>query len=97
METTLTTPDVAPQMAVQVEAMPIEVVRHVLWHFGDVVLGEEPGGFVSALLTTMGRADKANFQKLAVVFEHYANGHAAVARTSGGLDLLRSRAKAAIV
>jgi hypothetical protein len=63
METTLTTPDVAPQMAAQVEAMPIEVVRHVLWHFGDVVLGEEPGGFVSALLTTMGRADKANFQE----------------------------------
>lgn len=79
----------------QVAALPLNVVQHVLWHFGDLVLGVQPGGFVSALLTTMARADQENLLKLSLVYEAYANAFRAVAREEHGLEMLRTRAKAA--
>lgn len=98
METNFTTIEQAQRSVIEarVDEMPIEVVRQVLWHFGEVVLGEEPGGFFSALLVAMGRADAENFLKLSLVFEHYTNGFSAVARTDFGLELLRDRAKAVL-
>jgi len=93
METT-TPENQQTALQAQVAALPIEVVLHVLWHAGDLVLGEQPGGFVSALLTAIARADAENLLKLSIVYEAYANGQRA-AKHLTGLELLRDRAKAA--
>lgn len=78
----------------QIAALPLQVVLHVLWHTGDLILGEQPGGFVTALLTTIARADSENRLKLSLVYEPYVNGMQAVQRLTG-LELMRDRAKAA--
>ncbi len=83
------------ELAAQAEALPIEVVRHVLWHSGDIVLGEDGGHFVGALLTTIGRADQEGRLKLSLVFPEYVAGYMA-ARHDKTHDLLRERVKAEV-
>lgn len=78
----------------RVDALPIEIVREVLWHFGDEPLGQKPGGFVELLLRLMSHADLDNFAKLAREFPDYATAFHAIARTPDGLEWLRDRAKA---
>lgn len=46
----------------------IEEVRFVLHGHG----GFQPGSFAEALITTFGRADAFNFERLALVFPDYA-------------------------
>lgn len=82
------------ELTAQVEALPIEVVRHVLWHVGDVVLGANGGHFVAALLTTIGRADKEDRLKLSLVFPEYVSGFVG-ARREATHDLMRIRVKEA--
>jgi tartrate dehydratase beta subunit/fumarate hydratase class I family protein len=81
------------ELAAQAEALPIEVVQHVLWHAGDVVLGKDGGLFVSALLTTIGRADDENRLKLSLVFPEYVSGYVA-SHHDETHDRLRDRVKA---
>lgn len=80
------------ELAAQVEALPEHVVLHVLAKLDDP-LGEDGGHFVSALLTTIDRADIFNRHKLSLVFPEYVTAWIAV-KDPGGLDRLRARAKA---
>lgn len=76
------------------KALPIDVVRHVLWHFGDTNLGMEPGHFVSRLLVLASSADPENLAKLAAQWPEYIEAWLAVSRKPWGLDWLRGIAKA---
>ncbi len=78
--------------AAKVEALPIEVVKHVLWHAGEINLGEDGGLFVATLLTLIGRADEENRLKLSLVFEDYVNAWRA-SRDLWSHELLRQRVK----
>jgi hypothetical protein len=51
--------------------------------------GYPPGGFVSALLDAMCRADSGNFTRLAIGFPGYASAVWAAQNTDDGLDRLR--------
>lgn len=84
------------ELTAQVEALPLDVVRHVLFKAGDTSLGCDGGHFVTALLATIDRADSRNRHKLAVVFPEYVAGWLA-AKDEGGHDLLRRRARDAAV
>lgn len=81
-------------VAAQVEALPLEVVQHVLWHAGDLNLGVSGGTFVETLLVLISRADQENRLKLSLVFEDYVNGWRA-SRHGWSHEMLRDRVKAA--
>jgi len=72
----------------------VEIAQHVLWHFGDVNLGQQPGKFTERLLRTMAVADSQNMAKLGSVFPGYANAFIAVGREQWGLEWLRRMVKA---
>lgn len=77
------------EAAAQVVELPLEVVRHVLWHLGDQNLGEQPGSFVELLLRTIEHADAGNRLKLSLVFEGYVNAVRAAQQV--GIEALRDR------
>lgn len=65
-----------------------EVMRHVLWHFGDRRVGVQPGGFIVKLLSAMGAADSLNRAKLAEGFPDYVTAFELVALQPWGLEYL---------
>jgi len=73
----------------------VEIAQHVLWHFGDVNLGQQPGKFTERLLRTMAVADSQNMAKLGSVFPGYANAFIAVGSEHWGMEWLRRMVKAA--
>jgi hypothetical protein len=83
--------DTAPGEAEKAPEIPDQVARHVLWHFGDLALGQQPGDFTQRLLGAMAHADLTNFAKLATAFPDYAFAFNAVSRTHWGMTWLRNR------
>lgn len=72
----------------------LEVAQRVLYHFGDTNLGVEAGGFFSALLVAISRADLLNRARLAEAFPEDVAAVAAVKDQPWGLDWLRGIVKA---
>jgi hypothetical protein len=87
-------------MAVLTAWMPVGVlptlddIRMVLWHVGDRVLGTQPGHFTERILWAVSAADEANRDKLAREWPTWVY-LAVFARTTAGLDTLRTIAKVA--
>lgn len=81
-------------MSMTRRAVPLEVARAVLWHFGDTNLGVEPGGFFSALIVAISRADQGNRDKLRASFPRHVIAVVAVQSEPWGLDWLRGLVKA---
>lgn len=82
--------------AVETPARPVitlDVARHVLWHFGDTNLGQEPGHFVQRLLVLASAADEANLEKLRTGWPELIYAWESVARKPWGLDWLRGIVK----
>lgn len=77
-----------------VKAVAIDDVRHVLWHFGDRNLGEQPGHFIERLLWAASSADADNLAKLREAFPELIDAWTTVARQPWGLDYFRALAKA---
>lgn len=73
--------------------MPTEdEVRHVLWWCGDQTNGYEPGGFATALMGAIVRADVLNLARLARGFPGYVSCYRAwyLSETpEQGIELLR--------
>lgn len=82
--------------AAQVKALPIEVVRNVLWHAGDYNLGELGEPKVQRLLMLLEKADAEWVTKLSLVFEDYVNAWKA-SRDLWSHELLRQRVKALVL
>lgn len=78
------------------QALRVRDARHVLWFFGDVVLGEEPGSFTTALLTAISRADVGNRARLAEAFPRLVEMFSKAQHTDGGFEELRDLVKAAV-
>jgi len=74
----------------------VEVAQHILWHFGDTNVGVQPGHYVSRLMLLLSAADAENFEKLRGLYPEYAAGFELVARTTWGLDEVRSFIKAQV-
>lgn len=74
--------------------LPLDVVQHTLWHFGDTNLGIQPGHFVERLLILASAADPENLERLRVGWPEYVTAWEAVARKPWGLDWLRGIVKA---
>lgn len=81
---------------VENRGLPLDVVRHVLWQFGDSVYGVEPGTFTQRLMLTISSADKGNRERLAKGFPELVAAMNLVQYTEGGFEELRSIAKAAL-
>lgn len=81
---------------VENRGLPLDVVRHVLWHFGDSVYGVEPGMFRQRLMLTVSSADKENRALLAKGFPEIVGAMNLAQLTEGGFEELRSIAKAAL-
>jgi hypothetical protein len=64
-----------------------EVIRHVLWYFGDE-RGWEPGGFTRLILAAMQKADPGNFLRLSVAFPQEAKAMRIVLGSSDGINEL---------
>jgi hypothetical protein len=79
---------------IQRPTISLGVAQAVLWHFGDTNLGVEPGGFWTAQLVAMTRADLTNRAQLALAFPEHVAAVAAVKDEPWGLDWLRGIAKA---
>lgn len=75
-------------------AVSLEVARAVLYHYGDMNLGVEPGSFFRALLVAISRADLSNRELLSAGFPEYVAAVAAVKDEPWGLDWLRGIVKA---
>ena len=80
---------------VEHRGIPLDVVRHVLWFFGDAVYGREPGMFTSRLMLTVSAADQENRELLAKVFPEIVGAMNLAQYDSEGIDELRAIAKAA--
>jgi hypothetical protein len=76
--------------------LPVKVVREVLWFTGDDILGQDPGGYMAAILIAMSRADSNNFAKLSLLYPDYGTAFRLSFKTSSGHELLRDRAKAVL-
>ncbi len=72
----------------------VEVAQAVLWHFGDTNLGCEAGGFITALMVAIQRADLVNRARLAAGFPEFVVAVAAVKDEAWGLEWLRGIVKA---
>jgi len=70
-----------------------QVIRHVLFHFG-VPGGVEPGGFVTALLVLLAKADYSNRSALAGLWPEYVAAFEVATTREWGLDYLRALADA---
>lgn len=73
--------------------MDQEVIRHVLWYFGDV-RGWEPGGFTRQILAAMQKADPYNFLRLSVAFPQEAKAMRIVLGSSEGIQELAAMLEA---
>jgi hypothetical protein len=71
----------------------LERAQHVLWYFGDEVLGRQPGAFTAHLLRAFGVADRVNFARLFEAFPEYGVPFHMVAHEAHGLDELRGFVK----
>lgn len=71
----------------------LDVARHVLWHFGDTNLGQEPGHFVQRLLVLASAADEDNLERVRAGWPELIHAWESVARKPWGLDWLRGIAK----
>jgi hypothetical protein len=78
------------------EGIPLEVVQHTLWHFGDRALGRQPGNFEARLLLLFAAADLENRAKLSTLYPAQFRAFEMAALHSGGFETLRDRAKAAL-
>lgn len=76
------------------EGIPLDVVQHTLWHFGDWALGVQPGVFSERLLLLISAADSGNRAKLAAVFPDQVRAFLLAANEPNGFLQLRDRAKA---
>jgi hypothetical protein len=76
-------------------AVSVEVAQHVLWHFGDRELGQEPGSFTTRLLRTIAVADTGNRERLRLAFPEQVEAFVAVQLQSWGLEWLRGLVKKA--
>ena len=81
---------------VENRGLPFDVVRHVLWHFGDSVYGLEPGKFAKRLMMTISSADQQNLALLAKGFPEIVAAMNLAQHVEGGFEELRSIAKAAL-
>lgn len=67
-----------------------EVIRHVLWYFGDHEYGWEAGRFTYHLMCCFQRADPDNYLHLSVGFPAYAEAMRVAMREEGGMETLRA-------
>lgn len=74
------------------QRLPEQVVRHVLWHYGDYELGVQPGSFTGHLMRAIGAADAVNRGLLQAGFPNYVEG-LRLANVAGGYEHLRALAK----
>lgn len=79
--------------AAERSTITLGVARHVAWHYGDTNLGVEPGGFVTALLITISRADESNRALLAEGYPAYVAAVVMVQQEHWGLEYLRGIVK----
>lgn len=77
-------------------AVSVQVAKHVLWFFGDDLLGEEPGGFMRRLIDTIAHADTDNRKRLAEGFPQYVLAVNAGQREAWGIEWLRDIVKKAL-
>lgn len=80
---------------VENRGIPLDVVRHVLWFFGDAIYGQEPGRFTNQLMLTVSAADQGNREALAKAFPEVVGAMNLAQHSPGGFDELRAIAKAA--
>jgi hypothetical protein len=83
-------------IAEHLRALEVQDAQHVLWHFGDTVLGLQPGAFTTRLLSALSVADAGNRARLAEAFPRLVAMFTKVQRTEAGLDELRDLVKAAL-
>lgn len=82
----------------RVSALPINVVREVIFHFGDTVYGQQPSGFTELMIRAILHADKENRRKLGNEFPELVEA-VALAGTGPSWaqdmshELMRQRAK----
>lgn len=76
------------------EGIPLDVVQHTLWHFGDHGLGVQPGRFGQRLMLLIASADADNRRILADSYPAYSLAFDIIANRPGGLNAMRDRAKA---
>ncbi|WP_022886410.1 hypothetical protein [Glaciibacter superstes] len=81
--------------AEKTSTVSVEVAQHVLWHFGDRQLGQEPGSFTIRLLRAIAAADQGNKARLRQGFPELVEAFTAVQQESWGMDWLRSIVKKA--
>jgi len=77
----------------KVRVISREVALHVLWHFGDRNLGQQPGKFTERLLLLIQTADDKNVALLRQVYPEQVEAVMNVATKSWGLDWLRTIAR----
>lgn len=73
--------------------IPLVVVQHTLWHFGDRGLGVQPGTFSERLLLLISAADAENRRKLWASFPDYSLAFDLATSSTATFELLRNRAK----
>lgn len=80
---------------VENRGIPLDVVRHVLWFFGDAIYGIEPGMFRQRLMLAVSGADQENREQLRKAFPELVGAMNLAQHQSEGIDQLRAIAKAA--
>jgi|GEM_PF-3269395 len=88
--TTTPTEPIALPMPDPVTDWPVDVMQHVLWHFGDRMHGLEPGQFRVRLMLAVAIADQENRAKLRQVFPEIVGAMDEVQYEVGGLERLRA-------
>lgn len=74
---------------------PLDVVRQVLWFFGDSSNGMQPGDFRNRLMLAVSGADQENREKLRQAFPELVGAMNEVQYEVGGLERLIAVSKAA--
>lgn len=74
---------------------PVDVVRAVLWFFGDPVNGVQPGDFRNRLMLAVSGADRENRARLRIAFPELVGAMDEVQYEVGGLERLIAVSKAA--
>lgn len=73
---------------------PLDVVRAVLWFFGDRVNGVQPGDFRQRLMLAVSGADSENRARLRLAFPELVGAMDEVQYEVGGLERLIAVSKA---
>ncbi len=81
---------------IEEQALRLSNARHVLWFFGDLVLGLQPGSFTTHLLRAISAADAWNRMRLAQGFPELVEMVVSVQETEQGLEDLRGLVKAGV-